>query len=79
VKTLNGLIQKVTLLEGELAEAYRAQEAVEEKFYNLSATSTDGMHDWWFLRRNARGSLRSILFCRPGASSYVLPSSARHS
>jgi hypothetical protein len=37
-----GLLRKVTLLEGELAEAHRAQEVVEEKFHILSDASADG-------------------------------------
>jgi hypothetical protein len=38
-----GLVQKVTLLEGELAEARQAREAIEEKFCNLSDMSADGV------------------------------------
>jgi hypothetical protein len=36
------LVQKVTLLRGELAEAHRAREVVKEKFCNLFDTSANG-------------------------------------
>jgi hypothetical protein len=36
------LVQKVTLLEGELAEAHQAQEVTEEKFHRLYDVSADG-------------------------------------
>jgi hypothetical protein len=38
-----GLVRKVALLEGELAEPHRAREAVEEKFCNLFDMSANGM------------------------------------
>jgi hypothetical protein len=40
---IEGLVQKVALLEGELAEARQAREAVKEKFHSLSDLSVDGM------------------------------------
>jgi hypothetical protein len=39
---VEGLVQKVTLLKGELAEARRAWEVAEEQFYSLSNASGDG-------------------------------------
>jgi hypothetical protein len=39
----DGVIRKVSLLEGELAEARQAQEVAEEKFHSLSDMSTDGV------------------------------------
>jgi hypothetical protein len=38
-----GLVRNVALLEGELVEACRAQEAVEEEFYSLSNVSAAGL------------------------------------
>jgi hypothetical protein len=38
-----GLVRNVALLEGELVEARRAQEAVEEEFYSLSNVSAAGL------------------------------------
>jgi hypothetical protein len=38
-----GLIRKVTLLEGELVEARQAQEVAKEKFRSLSDASADGV------------------------------------
>jgi hypothetical protein len=38
-----GLIRKVTLLEGEHAEACQAWDVAEEKFYSLSDASADGV------------------------------------
>jgi hypothetical protein len=36
-----GLVHKVTYLEGELVDAHQAREVVEEKFRSLSDVSTD--------------------------------------
>jgi hypothetical protein len=40
---VEGLFQKVTLLEGELAEVHRARETVEEMFRSLFDMSANGM------------------------------------
>jgi hypothetical protein len=40
---IEGLFQKVTLLEGELAEVHRARETVEEMFRSLFDMSANGM------------------------------------
>jgi hypothetical protein len=40
---VEGLVQKVALLEGELTKARQALEVVEEKFCSLSDTSADGV------------------------------------
>jgi hypothetical protein len=40
---VEGLVRKVTLLEGELAEAHRAREVAEENFYGLSDATADGV------------------------------------
>jgi hypothetical protein len=37
-----GFIRKVALLEGELAEARRAREVVEEKVHSLLGSSAEG-------------------------------------
>jgi hypothetical protein len=37
-----GLVHKVSLLEGELVEARQAQELAEEKFHSLSDALADG-------------------------------------
>jgi hypothetical protein len=39
---VEGLIRKVALLEGELAEAHQAREVAKEKFCHLSDASGDG-------------------------------------
>jgi hypothetical protein len=39
---VEGLVWKVTLLEGELAEVRRAQKVAKEKFCSLSDASVDG-------------------------------------
>jgi hypothetical protein len=44
---VEGLVQRVILLEGEHVEVHWAQEVVEEKFYSLSNTSVDGA--WWLV------------------------------
>jgi hypothetical protein len=72
-----GLVWKVTLLEGELAELCQAQEAVEMKFHKLSDASADG-GSWQFLRRYDGSSSRRFLFCGPGALCCVWPSPAHH-
>jgi hypothetical protein len=41
-KDAEGLVWKVILLEGELAEARRAREVVEENIYGLSDVAVDG-------------------------------------
>jgi hypothetical protein len=38
----DGLVRKVTILEGELVEAHQAREMAEEKFHILSDTSANG-------------------------------------
>jgi hypothetical protein len=38
-----GLVRKVTLLKGELAEVRQTHEVVEEKFCNLSVALADGV------------------------------------
>jgi hypothetical protein len=38
-----GLVRKVTLLKGELAEVRQTQEVVEEKFCSLSVVLADGV------------------------------------
>jgi hypothetical protein len=40
-KDVKGLVRKVVLLEGEVADARQAQEVVEEKFRSLSDESAD--------------------------------------
>jgi hypothetical protein len=40
-----GLVQKIILLEGELAEARRAQEVAEENSHGLSDVTTNA--NWW--------------------------------
>jgi hypothetical protein len=40
---IDGLVRKVTLIEGELAEARRAQEMAEGKFHSLSDAMTKGV------------------------------------
>jgi hypothetical protein len=37
-----GLVRKVALLEGELAEARQAQEVAEDKVRNMSSSSVEG-------------------------------------
>jgi hypothetical protein len=44
---VEGLVRKVTLLEGELAEARQARGVAEEKFCSLSNASADGA--WWLV------------------------------
>jgi hypothetical protein len=46
-KDAEGLVRKVTLLEGKLAEARWVKEVAEEKFYSLSDVLTDGV--WWLV------------------------------
>jgi hypothetical protein len=40
-----GLVRKVALLEGELAEARRAWEVAEEKFHDLSDAAARGVRE----------------------------------
>jgi hypothetical protein len=42
LEDVEGLIRKVSLLEGELAKACRPWEVVKEKFRSLSGASADG-------------------------------------
>jgi hypothetical protein len=44
---VGGLVRKVTLPEGELAEARQAREVVEENFHGLSDAAADGVR--WLL------------------------------
>jgi hypothetical protein len=44
---VEGLVQKVTLLEGEPAKACRAREMAEGKFHTLSDAVADGV--WWMV------------------------------
>jgi hypothetical protein len=45
-------IRKTALLEGELAEAHRARDVVEERFYRLMNSSSEGAR--WLVASDVR-------------------------
>jgi hypothetical protein len=48
---VEGLVQKITLLEGELAEACRAREVAEENSRGLSNAARSVEHQWEVSKR----------------------------
>jgi hypothetical protein len=73
-----GLVCKVALLKGELAEARRAWEVAEEKSVDCPMRWMMVCSDWWCLRGSVRSSLRSSAFFKTGAMSCVSPLLAHH-
>jgi hypothetical protein len=63
-----GLVRKVTLLEGGLAEARQAREAAEEKFHSLSDTSADGARWLMVFERERRKQFEELSLLRARGS-----------
>jgi hypothetical protein len=47
---VEGLVQKITLLEGKFAEEHWAREVVEENSHSLSEVAVDAEH-WWVVSK----------------------------
>jgi hypothetical protein len=71
-----GLVQKIALLEGELAEECRARKLAEEDSRSLSDTAPN--INGRFLRGSIGCNSRSSPFYRPKAPNCTLPLSVRH-
>jgi chromosome segregation ATPase len=61
---VEGLVQKITLLEDELTEVRRAREVAEESSRGLSDKVANAERRWEVSKRDTRSSLRSYLLHR---------------
>jgi hypothetical protein len=75
---VEGLVRKVALLGVSLRRCAGSGRWSRRDFTACLTCRLMVCGGWWFLRRNAGSSLRSVLFCGPKAPSCVLPSSAHH-
>jgi hypothetical protein len=67
-----GLVRKVILLEGGLAEARQAQEAAEEKFHSLFDTSADGARWLMVFEKERRKQFEELSLLRDRGSESCL-------
>jgi hypothetical protein len=67
-----GLVQKITHLEGELAEACQARVVAEENSYGLSDTAVNAKHQWERTKRERREHCEELTLLQTWGSKLCL-------